>query len=104
MRYILFGLLALLIASCGNSKIKRSEVEYDNDTETILYKGKPFTGTIVGEGEEANRSAIVKDGKIQSETWIYQNGYKEVDNSDGTEEYYDYNGKRITKEEFVKNK
>lgn len=104
MRYILISLLALLISSCSNSKIKRSEVEYDNDTKTILYKGKPFTGTVVGEGDEANRSAIVKDGKLQSETWVYQNGYKEVENSDGTEEYYDYDGKRITKEEFVRNK
>lgn len=104
MKYILICLLALFISSCSNSKIKRSEVEYDNDTKTILYKGKPFTGTIVGEGEESNRSAIVKDGKLQSETRVYQNGYKEVENLDGTEEYYDYDGKRITKEEFVRNK
>ena len=104
MRYILISLLALLISSCSNSKIKKSEVGYDNETNTILYKGEPFTGTVIGEGEEANRSAIVKNGKLQSETWVYQNGYKEVKNSDKTWEYYDYDGKRITKDEFVRNK
>lgn len=104
MRYLFISLIALFMISCGSSTIKKSETKYDNETNTVLYKGKPFTGTVIGEGEESNRSAKIKDGKVISETRTYQNGYKEIKNSDGTEEYYNYDGKRISKEDFVKNK
>ncbi len=100
MKILTFCLLITFLLSGCSSKVKKSEVVYDKQTQTILYSNRPYTGIIEGEDEEAYWSAEVKEGKIISEIEKRPNGFSEVRKSDGTIEYYNKSGKEITKEEF----
>lgn len=96
----------LLLQSCGNKEVKCNEVSYDDATKSILYEGKPFTGKVRADDAHPNEYAIVRDGKIIDVIRTYErsNGYKKIEHQDGTSEYYDYDGNRINKSEYEKNK
>lgn len=102
--YIVLLTSSLLICSCGNREVSYTEVEYDKATETFLYEGKPYTGKILADEDHSNEYAIVKDGKLIDivKTRESSNGYKEIRHKDGSSEYYDYNGNRISKSEYEK--
>lgn len=97
--------ILLIITSCGNMEVFESEVIYDNETQLILYKDKPFTGKVIGASKYGNSYAIVESGKIIDVIEINKkaNGYKEVRHKDNSSEYYDYNGNRISKSEYERN-
>ncbi len=99
-------MLSITITSCGNREVSRSEVEYDEATQTVLFEGKPFTGKVIGDGSHANEYAIIRNGKLVDviKTYESSNGYKEIRHKDGSSEYYDYNDKRINKSEYEANR
>lgn len=108
-KYLKIALLSMVIISfqsCGNREVQYNEVYYDQATQTVIYDGKPFTGIVNGDDAHPNEHAIIKDGKIVDIIKITQlsNGYTEKRHKDGSCEYYDYNGDRISKTEFEKNK
>ncbi len=95
----LFLILIISLIGCKN-KVKKSQIVYDKNTKTILYNNKPFTGIVNGEDEESYWSAEIKDGNIISETERQPNGYKIIKYPNDTFEYYNNNGKCISKESF----
>lgn len=99
------SMLSIALISCGNREVSISDVEYDNATQTVLFEGKPFTGKVLGDGDKANEYAIIDNGKIIDVIKIAQksNGYKKIQHKDNSAEYYDYNGKRISKNEYENN-
>lgn len=102
---ILLSILPIALISCGNREVSRSEVEYNDETQIVLFEGKPFTGKVIGDGDRANEYAIIDDGKIIDiiETTNMSNGYKKIQHKDNSVEYYDYNGNRISKSEYENN-
>lgn len=99
---IIFSALILLFAGCNN-KVYKSQIDYDKNSNTILYNNKPYTGTIIGENEESYWSAEVKDGKLILETETYPNGYKEVKYVNGVQKFFNDNDKCISQDTFQKN-
>lgn len=95
----------LATQSCGNREVQYGDVTYDESTQTVLYEDKPYNGTVMGDSSHPNEKAIVKNGKVVDiiTTTELSNGYKEIRHKDGSCEYYDYNGDRISKSEFEKN-
>lgn len=81
-----------------NRTVKKSEIEFNKYEEKLMYKGKPFTGTI--EAEKGYGNIKVEDGKPLYEEKSYQNGYRMKKYPDGTKEYYDYNNHRISAKDF----
>lgn len=57
-----------------NRTVKKSEIEFNKYEENLMYKGKPFTGTI--EAESGYGDIKVEDGKPLYEEKSYQNGYR----------------------------
>ena len=102
---ISFSIPSIALISCGNREVSRSDVEYDNETQTVLFEGKPFTGKVLGEGDRANEYAIIDNGKVVDviETTKKANGYKKIVHKDKSVEYYDYDGNRISKIEYETN-
>lgn len=101
MKITILCVLMLCIFSCS-SKVSKNQIEYDKETQLIIYENKPYSGILYGEDEEAYWSAEVKDGKIISETEKYPNGFKEIKKHDGEVKYYNSSGRKISKEEFQK--
>ena len=101
---LLFSILFCL-QSCGNREVSYSDVRYDAKTQTILYEDKPFTGKVIGDPSHPNDCVIIRDGKVTDviTTIVKSNGYKVITHKDGSSEYYDYKGKRITKSEYNSN-
>lgn len=99
-------LMFFVALSCGNREVTRGEIVYDGEHQIVLYEGKPYTGKVVGEGIDDDTYATVEDGKVLDivETEEKANGYKEIRHKDGSSEYYDYNGVRISKKEYEDNK
>ena len=82
-----------------------SDIKFDAESKTILYEDKPFTGKVIGDPAHPNDCVIIRDGKVIDviTTIEKSNGYKVITHRDGSSEYYDYKGKRITKREFENN-
>ena len=99
------ALICVIQSSCGNSEVSYTDVEFDKKTETILYKGKPYTGKVLGDDAHSNEYAVIKDGKLIDiiKTEQMSNGYKRIIHQDKSSEYYDYNGNRISKSEYDNN-
>lgn len=103
--FISLLILSIALVSCGNREVSSSEIEYDNETQTVLFEGKPFTGKVLGDDDHANEYAIIDNGKVVDiiETTEKSNGYKMIEHQDRSVEYYDYDGNRISKNEYESN-
>lgn len=102
---ISLSMLPFALISCGNREVSISEVVYNNETQTVLFEGKPFTGKVIGDIDKANKYAIIDNGKVVDiiETMEKANGYKKIVHQDNSTEYYDYDGNRISKSEYETN-
>lgn len=96
-----FVVVMLLLSSCGNNHRNASELEITNNNRNATYNGKNYTGTT--EVTKGNRKATIeyKDGQAVSATQKYQNGYSSTEYVDGSYEYRDNNGNRISKDEYM---
>lgn len=102
---ILLSMLSITLTSCGNREVSINEVEYDMEAQTVLFEGKPFTGKVTMDGDNANEYAIIDNGKVVDiiVTIENANGYKMIVHKDNSAEYYDYDGNRISKSEYETN-
>ena len=97
---ILYILCSFFLINCDNKSINKSQIEYNRNSKTVYYNGKPYTGIVLGEDEESFWSAEIVNGKIVLETEKYPNGYKVIKHADGKYEFFNKKNKLITREEF----
>ncbi len=97
----LIFLFVFILFGCGKNTKDYRELEFKNRDREAYDNGKPYSGIVTK--EESGKSAEYKDGKFIKFTKQKKNGYKKIEHSDGSKEYYDYNNNRISKEEYYNN-